>query len=83
LALLAYTLSVEVDMASIEIPPALAKELEAAANRTGKQPDEIVHEAIVRYLEDIEDLAAAEEALNEPGRRVSLEELERELGLGD
>jgi RHH-type transcriptional regulator, rel operon repressor / antitoxin RelB len=47
----------------------------------GSNRSTIVREAIVRYLEDDEDLALARQALAESGDRKSLEELRKDLGL--
>lgn len=68
-------------MASIHIPADLEKELERAVRESGKSKEIVVREALIRYFEDVQDLAAAEEALKEPGRSMSLDELERNLGL--
>jgi RHH-type rel operon transcriptional repressor/antitoxin RelB len=68
-------------MASVNIPADLEKQIEEAAQQSGKSKDTVVREALIRYLEDQEDLAMAEQALNEPGPRVTLDDLEHELGM--
>ena len=40
-------------------------------------------EAIVEYLDDLEDYYLAVDRLKSPGRRWTMEEVEQELGLGN
>ena len=68
-------------MASINIPADLERQIEEAAQQSGKSKDALVREVLIRYLEDQEDLAMAEQALNELGPRVTLDDLEHELGM--
>ena len=72
-------------MSTIHLDPAIDRRLEALANATGKQPADIVHEALAAYLEDLEDAKTAEEILARLERgeegTVSLEDLEKHLGL--
>lgn len=68
-------------MLSIRLDAETERRLEAMAARTGRSADDHVREAILSHLEDLEDLEMAEERLKNPGRRWTLDEVERELGL--
>jgi RHH-type rel operon transcriptional repressor/antitoxin RelB len=66
---------------AIRLPPDIEQRLEALAEKTGRTKTYYAREAIVRYLEDLEDEALALERLKKPSRRWTLEALERELDL--
>lgn len=70
-------------MLAINLEPELERQLAELASRNGKSVDEVVLRAIERLVEDLRDIALAEEALKDynPAQNVSLEELRRELGL--
>jgi predicted DNA-binding protein len=70
-------------MLSINLEPKLEKHFTELARRNGRSVDYFAHKAIERMIEDLEDIAAAEEVLRDydPSQNVSLEELRRELGL--
>lgn len=63
----------------------LEKQLEAAiariAEATGSTKSGVVREAVVRYLEDREDVALAEQARKAGGRAKSIGEVRKSLGL--
>ena len=63
----------------------LEKQLEAAiariAEATGSTKSSVVREAVVRYLEDREDAALAEQARAAGGRAKSITEVRKALGL--
>lgn len=63
----------------------LEKQLEAAiariAEATGSTKSSVVREAVVRYLEDREDVALAEQARKAGGRAKSIAEVRKSLGL--
>lgn len=63
----------------------LEKQLEAAiariAEATGSTKSGVVREAVVRYLEDREDIALAEQARKAGGRAKSIAEVRKSLGL--
>lgn len=67
----------------------LDKELEArladAAKRAGRTKTAFARKAIEDYIDDIEDMAAAEEALrnHDPAKTISIAQLRAELGLDD
>ena len=63
----------------------LEKQLEDAiariAKATGSTKSSVVREAVVRYLEDREDIALAERAKKAAGRAKSIAGVRRALGL--
>ena len=68
-------------MLAIKLSPDVEERLKAIAERTGRSQSEHANEAILRYLEDLEDEMIALERLDRPGRRWTLDDLERELDL--
>ncbi len=68
-------------MMAIRLPEDIDQRLSALANRTGRTKTFYAREAILRYLEDMEDTYVALKRLEHPDRRLSMEEAERELGL--
>jgi RHH-type rel operon transcriptional repressor/antitoxin RelB len=72
-------------MLAIRLPESVEKRLERLARRTGRTKTFYVREALIRYLEDLEDLYDAHE-VSERVRRgeertYSLKEVVRDLGL--
>jgi RHH-type rel operon transcriptional repressor/antitoxin RelB len=72
-------------MLAIRLPEEIEKRLDQLAKRSGRTKSWYAREAILRHIEDLEDLQIAEErlrALKEGrSRTYTLEEIERELGL--
>jgi RHH-type rel operon transcriptional repressor/antitoxin RelB len=66
---------------AIQRSPDVEQRLKAVAERTGRSQSEHAREAILRYLEDLEDELIALERLERPERRWRLDDLERELDL--
>lgn len=66
---------------AIQLSPDVEQRLKAVADRTGRSQSEHASEAILRYLEDLEDELIARERLERPERRWTLDDLERELDL--
>ena len=69
-------------MLGIRPDPELEKRLERLAKQTGRSKSYYAKLAIRQYLEDREDYLLGIAALERNEPRISLEELERELGLG-
>lgn len=65
---------------AIQLAPDVERRLKVA-ERTGRSPSEHAGEALVRYLEDVEDALIAVQRHERPQRRWTLDELERELDL--
>ena len=68
-------------MLAIRLEKELELELDMLAKSKGSNRSAVVREAIVRYLEDNEDLELARQALAEMGGSKSLKDLRKDLGL--
>ena len=68
-------------MLAIRIEKELEQELDLLAKARGSNRSAMVREAIVRYLEDNEDLELARQALAESRGSKGLRDLRKELGL--
>jgi RHH-type rel operon transcriptional repressor/antitoxin RelB len=66
-------------MLSVRLPDEIEHRLQALAKRTGRSKSYYAREAILRYIEDIEDYHLALRRLGRRVRRVPLETLERQL----
>jgi RHH-type rel operon transcriptional repressor/antitoxin RelB len=66
---------------AIRLEKDLEKELDLLAKARGSNRSAVVREAIVRYLEDNEDLELARQAIEEGSSTKSLAELRKDLGL--
>jgi RHH-type rel operon transcriptional repressor/antitoxin RelB len=64
-------------MLALRLPPEIEKRLDALAEKTGRTKSYYAREAILRHLEDIEDAYTALERLKKPGKRWSLDDIER------
>lgn len=68
-------------MMGIRLPEDIDKRLGLLARRTGRTKTFYAREAILRYIEDLEDAYVALERLNNPGERLTMEEAKKALGL--
>jgi len=72
-------------MLAIRLAESVEKRLALLAKRTGRTKTFYAREAILKHLEDMEDLYLAEERLKSlragRSRAFSLDEVERDLGL--
>jgi len=68
-------------MFAIRLDKDLEQEIDLLAKTKGSNRSIVVREAIVRYLEDNEDLAIAKQALAESQESRSLKDLRADLGL--
>lgn len=68
-------------MLAIRLPEEIEKRLEELARKTGRTKTYYAREAILEYLDDLEDYYLAASRVEEA--RLSLEEVERRLGLDD
>ena len=74
-------------MLTIRLPADIEERLEQLAKATGRTKTFYAREAILRHLEDLEDVYLAEQALIElregRSRTYTLKEVARDLGLED
>jgi RHH-type rel operon transcriptional repressor/antitoxin RelB len=74
-------------MLAIRLPSKIEKRLANLAKATGRTKTYYVREAILEYLDDLEDIYLAEKRLGNyyagKSRAYSLEEVERDLDLAD
>ena len=71
-------------MKTINLSPEIESKLTNLSQQMGKTEDKLIEEALINYLEDLEDIQDAQERLaNPPSRYLTLEEVEKELGLAD
>ncbi len=68
-------------MLAIRLEKDLEQEIDLLAKSKGSNRSAVVREAIVRYLEDNEDLELAKQALAETRSSKSLKDLRKDLGL--
>jgi len=72
---------------AIQLPDEVFERVKSLADAAGQSPNDFISEAVLEYIEDIEDVRRAEEALKkiEAGQSTTytLEEVERRLGLDD
>ncbi|RLB70218.1 MAG: CopG family transcriptional regulator [Deltaproteobacteria bacterium] len=68
-------------MLAIRLDKELEQELDLLVKAKGSNRSSVVREAIVRYMEDNEDLKLVHQALSESGQRKSLKEIRTDLGL--
>ena len=67
---------------NLSLPKEIQHSLGILSKKLGREEDDLVREAVIRYLEDLEDILDAEERLsNPPERYFTLKEVEQELGL--
>ena len=68
-------------MLALRLEKELEAKLAALARIKGRTKSQVVRDAIVRMIEDTEDLALAEKALRRTRSAKSLRQLRKELGL--
>jgi len=68
-------------MLALKLPSEVERRLEKAARGTGRTKTSLVREAILCYLDDLEDTSVAVERLDKPAKRWTLAELEKGLDL--
>ena len=72
-------------MLALRLEAELERRIAALARRQGRNKSALVREALIRYMEDQEDIMLAEAALRKlgDGKTLSHEEARRALGLAD
>ena len=68
-------------MLAIRLDKELEKELDLLAKTRGSNRSAVVREAIIRFLDDNEDLQLAKESLSKMKGTKSLKQFRKELGL--
>ena len=70
-------------MLAIRLPDDIEMRLASLAAETGRTKSALAREAILEYIDDLEDLYLAEARARLNRKSIPMEELERELGLAD
>ena len=68
-------------MLAIRLPDGIEARLNALANETGRTKTTLAREAIVEYIDDLEDYYLAEARARQTRKTIALAEVERDLGL--
>lgn len=69
---------------TINLSNGIHSRLMTISQQIGRTETELIEEAILNYLEDLEDIQEAQNRLgNSPERYLTLEEVEQELGLAN
>jgi RHH-type transcriptional regulator, rel operon repressor / antitoxin RelB len=70
-------------MLALRLPEDIEKRLQALARKTHRSKSYYAREAIIMHIEDLEDYYEALDVLKNPGKRYSLEEIEKKYDLED
>ena len=70
-------------MIAIRLPEDIEFRLNALAAETGRTKSSLAREAILEYIDDLEDLYLAEARARRNRKTIPLEQIERSLGLAD
>lgn len=70
-------------MLAIRLTPDIEKRLDALARKTGRSKTYYAREAIQEYLQDLEDYYLADARSGKDLAGLSLEDMEKRLGLAD
>ena len=70
-------------MLAIRLPEAIERRLDALAAESGRTKTSLAREAILEYIDDLEDLYLAEARARSSRKTIPLDEVERLLGLRD
>lgn len=65
----------------VKVPEEIYNRLANLANKTHRTKTFYVREALLNYLEDLEDTYLAVERLKEPGKNITMEEVIRDMNL--
>ena len=76
-----YILIEDHDMLAIRLPPEIEERLNKLASKTGRTKTFYAREAILAYLDELEDTYLAADRVKKPGKRWTQDELEQELDL--
>lgn len=70
-------------MLALRLPPDLERRLDDLARKTGRTKSYYAREALVEYIDDLEDLYLGRQRVEENGPRLSLDAMIEKYGLGD
>ena len=68
-------------MLAIRLPVEIEERLDALAQETGRTKTTLAREAILEYIDDLEDFYLAEARVRKNRKTIPLEEVEKQLGL--
>lgn len=68
-------------MLAIRLPEEIEERLDALASETGRTKTALAREAILEYIDDLEDYYLAEARARKNRKTIPLADVERELGL--
>lgn len=68
-------------MLAIRLPDAIEQRLATLASETGRTKTALAREAILEYIDDLEDYHLAEARARRNRKTIPLEDVERALGL--
>jgi RHH-type transcriptional regulator, rel operon repressor / antitoxin RelB len=69
-------------MLAIRLPEAIELRLNALAETTGRTKTTLAREAILEFIDDLEDFYLAEARARKNRKTIALDDVERQLGLG-
>lgn len=70
-------------MLAIRLPDGIEERLAALADETGLTKTALARDAILEYINDLEDFYLAESRARKNRKSIPMAEVERELGLSD
>ena len=70
-------------MLAIRLPESIEARLGQLAQKTGMTQTALVQQALLEHINDLEDYYLAEARVRKNRKAISLEDVERELGLAD
>ena len=68
-------------MLAIRLPETIEQRLDALAQETGRTKTTLAREAILEYIDDLEDYYLAEARARKSRKTIPLDDVERQLGL--
>ena len=76
-----YTRISEMVMLAIRLPEPIEQRLNALALETGRTKTTLAREAILEFIDDLEDYYLAEARARKNRKTIALDDVERQLGL--
>jgi predicted DNA-binding protein len=68
---------------TVQLEPEIESQIDEVAHQTGETKESLVRQAVLSYLEDFHDAMIVEERMKNPGKRIPLSEVVKNLGLDD